>query len=47
MENEALEEVIDQISTSLDVTIAGLKRMVTELENYASSLADRIELEST
>jgi len=32
---EALEEVIDQISTSLDVTIAGLKRMVTELRPAA------------
>jgi signal transduction histidine kinase len=32
---EALEQVIGQISTSLDVTIAGLKRMVTELRPAA------------
>ncbi len=32
---EALEDVIGQVSTSLDVTIAGLKRMVTELRPAA------------
>lgn len=32
---EALEDVIGQVSTSLDATIAGLKRMVTELRPAA------------
>jgi biopolymer transport protein TolQ len=29
-----------------NVLLASTKRLITELENYASSLADRIELES-
>ena len=29
-----------------NILLASTKRLVTELENYASSLADRIELES-
>jgi biopolymer transport protein TolQ len=30
-----------------NLLLGNMKRMITELENYASSLADRIELEST